>query len=251
MRLNPKWMKRLFGVTVTAIVWLSARPAGTQAERKVIWSETLHLRSMVDIPQRLREPEGSAPLTLAKGEESLKVGNCEEYLNALDAGFRPATNDDNQMSAEFVRDCFVLRDLQHARAAKASGSYRLSKESLTQLPPMLAGTREFADTAETAEERGASWRQFDPTIKVTKVDVDSLNAQGKDATYFLTFRAKGDFTGNGIEQIAVFASAKAKHGNWSHAEYLILEPTSQGTLVRVTESRVPYRIKSIQPGENH
>jgi hypothetical protein len=244
----------MFGVTVEAMAWLFALtgPAGTQAEPKVTWSVNLNLRSTDDIPKRLREPEGPGPLTLAKGKESLKAGNCEEYLNAVSAGFHPATNYDNEMSAEFVHDCFVLRDLQHARAARVSRSYRLTKDFLTQLPPMLVGgAREVADAAEQAEKRGESWKQFDPGLKVTRIDVDSLNAEDKDTTYFLAFRAKGDFTGDGVEQIAIFASANAKRGSWAHAEYLILEPTSHGTLVRLTESRAPYRVKAMQRAENH
>ena len=156
-------------------------------------------------------------------------------MNAVSTGFHPATNLDNKMSTEFVHDCFVLRDLQHARAATMSGSYRFTSDSLSQLPPMHArGAREVTDAAEQAEKRGESWKQFDPDLKVTRTDSDSLNAEDKDTTYFLTFRAKGDFTGNGVEQIAVFASAHGKRGIWYHVEYMILEPTNHGTLLRVT-----------------
>jgi hypothetical protein len=255
MRLDSKSMKTfIFGVSVAAMVWLlaSAGPAGAQAGPRVTWSPNLNLRSTDDIPKRLREPEGSGPLALAKGEESLKVGNCEEYLNAVSTGFYPATNYDNKMSATFVHDCFVLRDLQHARVPASGGSYRLTKDSLTQLPPMLVrGAREVTDAAEQAEKRGESWKQFDPSLKVTEIDVDSLNAEDEDTFYSLTVRAKGDFTGEGVEQIAVFASAYGKRSSWSRDEYLILEPTSHGTLVRVTDGRVPYRAKTIQPAENH
>jgi hypothetical protein len=235
----------MFGLGVAAMVWLSAQPARTQAEPKVTWSPMLNLRSTDDIPKRLREPEASRPLALAKDKAALKVSNCEEYLKAVSAGFYPATNDDNQRSAPWVHDCFVLRDLQHARPATVSGSYRLTEDSLTQLPPMLVrGAREVTDAAEQAEKRGESWKQFDPDLKVTRFDVDSLNAEDKDTAYFLTVRASGDFTGDGVQQIAVFASANGKDGSWFHAEYLILSPTSQGRLVRVTDRRAPYRIKA-------
>lgn len=255
MRLYSKSIKTfMFVVSVAAMALLlaSAGSAGTQAEPKVSWSPNLNLKSISDIPKRLREPQGSAPLAFAKGKESLKVGNCEEYLKAVSTGFRPATERDSKMSGEFVHDCFLLRDLQHARAAKASATYRLTKDSLTQLPPMLIpGSREFTDAAEQAEERGESWKQFNPALKVTRTDVDSLNAEDNDNTYFLTIRAKGDFTGDGMEQIAVFASGNGKHGTWSHSEYLILEPKSHGKLVRVTDNRVPYDVKTKQPPENH
>jgi hypothetical protein len=244
----------MLGISVAAMAWLlaSAGPAGAQAEPKVSWSINLHLLSITEIPKRLREPEGSTPLAFAKGNASLKVGDCEEYLKAVSAGYHPATNRDNDMSFPFVHDCFVLRDLQHARAPTSSASYRFTPDSLTQLPPMLVrGTREVTDAAEQAEKRGESWKQFDPTLKITRIDGDSLNAEDKDTSYFLTIRASGDFNGDGVEQIAIFASANAKRGSWSHAEYMVLSPTSHGTLVRVTDRRAPYRMQAIQGGENH
>lgn len=239
----------LIVVSLAAMAWLLALAglAGTQAEPKVAWSVNLHLRSLDEIPQRLREPEGPT-LEFAKSKASLKVSNCEEYLDAVSAGFHPATNRDSDMLVAFVHDCFVLRDLQHARAAKANGFYHLTKDSLTQLPPMLVRARQV-DASEQAENRGESWKQFDPALKVTGIDADSLNAEDKDTSYFLTVRAGGDFTGDGVRQIAVFASANAKRGSWSHAEYMILSPTSHGMLVRVTERGVPYRLKARE--ENH
>ena len=78
-----------------------------------------------------------------------------------------------------------------------------------------------------------------------------MNAEDKDATYFLTLRATGDFTGDGVEQIAIFASAHGNHGTWYHVEYLILSPTNHGMLVRVTDRRAPYNVKAKQPIENH
>jgi hypothetical protein len=255
MRFYSKSMKTfMFGTSVAAMALLSSSAglAGTQAKPKIAWSPNLNLKSADDIQKRLREPEGPGSLALAKGKESLKVGNCEEYLNAVSAGFYPATNRDNELSTEFVHDCFVLRDLQHARVPSASSSYRFSKDSLTQLPPMLArGAHEVTDAAEAAEKRGESWKQFDPDLKVTRTDSDSLNAEDKDTTYFLTVRAVGDFTGDGAEQIAVFASAHGKRGSWYHAEYLILSPTNHGTLMRVTDHRSPYRVKAMEGAENH
>ena len=237
-------------MAVMAWLLVSAGPAGTQDEPKVSWSVNLHLRSLDEIPKRLREPEGST-LAFARGKASLTVGNCEEYLNAVNAGYHPATNRDNDMSVPFVHDCFVLRDLQHARAPTSSASYRFTPDSLTQLPPLLVrGAREVTDAAEQAEKRGESWKQFDPTLRVTRTDSDSLNAENKDTAYFLTIRASGDFTGDGVEQIAVFASANTKRGSWSHAEYMVLSPTGHGTLARVTDRLAPYRVKAIQRGEN-
>jgi hypothetical protein len=243
-RLSSKWMRTFTFGLAAAMAWLAV----AQADLKVKWSPNLHLRSIEDIPQRLREPEGSKRLRLAKGKESLEAGNCEEYLHAVSAGFAPATNYDNKMSFEFVHDCFVLRDLEHARAATSSAHYLFNADSLTQLPPLLVvGAREITDSADQAEKRGESWKQFDPSLKVTRTDIDSLNAEDKDTLYFLTFRARGDFNGDGVEDIAVFGSANGKHGSWAHAEYMILSPTRDGKLVRLTDVRAPFRLKAQTP----
>lgn len=255
MRLDSGRMKTfIISVTAAAVVWIlaSAWPVGAQAEPKVAWSRDLRLRSTDEIAKRLREPVRSTRLTFVKGKATRGVGNCEEYLNAVSTGFHPATNDDNQMSVEFVHDCFVLRDLQHARAPITSSWYQLTADSLSQLPPMLVrGGREVVDAAEQAEKRGESWKQFDPSLKVGRIDSDSLQAEDKDATYFLTIRASGDFTGDGVEQIVLFASAQGKRSSWSQTEYLILSPIGHGALVRVTDRRPPYRVKASQRGENY
>lgn len=248
-RLSSKWMRTFtFAVGAAAMAWLSAGPTGAQSDLKVAWSPNLHLRSLEDIPQRLREPEGSKHVRLKKDEESLEPGNCEEYLKAVSAGFVAATNYDYKMEGEFVHDCFVLRDLEHVRTARSSAHYRFTVDSLTQLPPLLVpGAREVTDAAEQAEKRGESWKQFDPSLKVTGIDIDSLNAEDEDTLYFLTFRARGDFNGDGVEDIAVFASAYGKHGSWADAEYMILSPTKDGKLVRLTDARAPYRLKAQIP----
>jgi hypothetical protein len=251
MRLNSKLVRTLtlgIGTIVIALLWM--RPAGAQAGRNITWSPELHLKDTSDISNRLHDPvlEGSKRLKLTNGTTSREVGNCEEYLNAVNTGFRAATNYDVKVSADFVYECFVLRDLQHARAATSTGSYHWAPESLTQLPPVLTpGAHEITDAAEQAEKRGDSWKQFDPTLKVKKIDGDLLLAEDADFVYSLQILARGDFNGDGIEDIAVYGTVQGKHGTFAHAAYLILSPANNGKLTRLTHDRAPYRIKAQVP----
>jgi hypothetical protein len=60
MWLDSKSMKTfMFGVSVAATIWrfASAGPAGIQVEPQVAWSPNLNLKSISEIPKRLREPE--------------------------------------------------------------------------------------------------------------------------------------------------------------------------------------------------
>jgi hypothetical protein len=186
-------MMKTLMFALSLMAWLPTQPAGAQSQPKVTWSPNLNLRSIDEIPKRLREPQGTT-LAMKKGDASFKVANCEEFLNAVSAGLYTATNYDNKMSSRFVHDCFVLRDLQHARAPTTSGSYRITENTLAQLPPMLVtGSREVTDVAEQAEKRGESWKQFKPALRLTRIDVDSLDAEDDDTDYFLTIRGERRF----------------------------------------------------------
>lgn len=232
----------------TALVWIGL--AGAQANKAITWSQELHLKATADIPTQLREPvlEGSKRVRLTNGKASRDVGNCEEYLNALDTGFHPATMSDVKVSADFVYECFVLRDLQHARAATSTSSYNWSPNSLTQLPPVLvAGAHEVTDAAEQSEKRGESWKQFDPALRIKKIDGDLLLAEDDDYVYSLQILARGDFNGDGVEDIAVYGTSQGKHSGWAHAAYLIVSPANNGKLVRLTHGRAPYRMKAQIP----
>src|SRR6059058_1819680 len=149
---------------------ITGPPAGAQASGNVTWSSDLHLKSLADIPNRMREPvlqasQGKRTVMLTNGNVSREVRNCDAYLNALTAGFYAANNFEKKWEASFGQ-CFVLRDLQHARPATSGSSYSWNKDSLAQLPPLLVvGAREITDAAEEAEKRGESWKQFNPNLK--------------------------------------------------------------------------------------
>jgi hypothetical protein len=80
-------------------------------------------------------------------------------------------------------------------------------------------------------------------------DLEHARAATSSASFI--FRARGDFNGDGVQDIAVFGSANGKHGSWSHTEYMILSPTSDGKLVRLTDRRAPYEVKAIPRAANH
>jgi hypothetical protein len=196
-------LSRRLTLVVTTIVMLSAPPLGAQSQNGITWSPELHLKNLDAIPNRLRAPvlNASKQLRLTNGKASREVINC---------------------------------DLQHARPAAASNSYHWTADSLTQLPPVLvAGAHEITDAAEQAEKRGESWKEFNPGLKITKIDGDLLLAEDPAYVYSLQILARADFNGHGVEDLAVYGTAQGKHSTWSHAEYFILAPNSNGKLARL------------------
>ena len=224
-----------FAAVTTALIF--ATPTAAQSNNAITWSPDLHLKSLDEIPTRLRAPvlEGSKDLRLVNGTTSRRVSSCDEYLKAVRAGFHPANNYENKIAATFVFECFVLRDLQHARPVTSRNSYHWSADSLTQLPPVLVpGAREVTNAASRAGKRGESWKDFNSGLKITKIDGDLLLAEDADYLYSLQILARADFNADGAEDLAVYGTAQGKHSTWSHAEYFILSPAASGKLARVT-----------------
>lgn len=80
MRFNSNTLRMFtIGVGATALALLWAWSAGAQAGGNVTWSSDLHLKSLADIPNRLREPVVSVvgmsrqSVTLTNGKASREV----------------------------------------------------------------------------------------------------------------------------------------------------------------------------------
>ena len=256
MRSNSSVL-RILSITLIAgvftLIW--GRPAGAQGASNLNWSSDLGLKSLADVPNRLHgpvfakdQPQTPLKINLANGNASREIGNCDDYLSGASAGFHPADNLSNKMAASFVRQCYVLRDLQHAHAAASVNSFGWSRDSLSQLPPMLvAGSREVTDAAEKAEAQGLSWQQFDPSLKITGRLTRRVGAEDSRLSYSLEILARGDFNGDGNGDVAVYGCAVGKGSTWFQCKYFVFSPNNQGKLVRLTEDRAPFRIKAKIP----
>lgn len=233
------------------VILVCASPVGAQGGGNVNWSSKLHLKSLSDISNRLHEPvfgKAENKLSFTNGKSARDIHNCDEYLNAVSIGFYPEGNYDNKEADEFVYQCYVLRDLQGVRPVTPTHPYTWSKDSLAELPPVLVpGSRERANAAAQAEKRSESWQQFDPGLHITKIDPHMLFADDGNYAYSLEILARGDFNGDGVEDIAVYGTAIGKHGTWSSAEYFVLSPTSSNKFVRLTQGHAPYRLKAQIP----
>ena len=241
MHSHSNFSRTLTFAAVT-IALIFSTPTAAQSNNAITWSPDLHLKTLDDIPNRLRAPvlEGSKVLRLTNGKSFRLVVNCDGYLKAVRAGFHAANNYENRIAASFVFECSVLRDLQQARPATSRNSYHWSADSLTHLPPVLVpGAREITNAASRAEKHGESWKDFNPAVKITKIDGDSLLAEDADYLYSLQILARSDFNGRGAENLAVYGTAQGKHSTWSHAEYFVLTPTANGKLARVTVGTSP------------
>jgi hypothetical protein len=209
---------RLRFVLMLLLIPLLQRPSSSS----VVWTEDLGLSSLTDIDQRMRAPEDiSAPLTLSPrfGVEgaSRQVANCVDYLKATSDGLIAATTFAANLQYPFILHCFLLRDLKSAKPAVASFvPHEWPQESLNILPPLLQWypeRRSDKPKLEWASESGAT---------VTNVKGDLLEVDDQFSEFHLHIVGRGDFNGDGFEDLAVVGEVQVKSGSYFGASYYLL-----------------------------
>jgi len=112
---------------------------------------------------------------------------------------------------------------------------------------LVVGAKEVTKAAEQAEQKGTSWQQYNSELRITSVTNDRLLAEDDNTYYALIILARGDFNGNGVEDLAVFGTADGKKTTWSDSQYFIFSQTANGKLVRLTGNQYPYQIMAHIP----
>lgn len=236
---------------------------GGKAERSEIpvwWSPSLQLASLKDIPQKLQEPVdmGSNPpgIELRNAEQqTVRVFTCSQYLETIGHGFFASTSYDEAVEGAFVDRCYLLRDLQHIKPAMRSYVRRKwSPHALSELPPLfLVGDSSLWEKIEKARATGASWQSFEPALRVRKYSDDPFilcaddggeDAKAKRATdVCLQILARGDFNGDGVEDLAVSVSVHPRDGTLYANFYCILTRDRKDKRMRLlTVGDAPYRM---------
>ena len=227
------------------LLWVCPAVPQRQARGILSWSPDLPIKRLADITHALREPvrDGSKELKVRfskPGWATRTISTCTEYFSADRDGFAPENNYENKRSAGFV-DCYVLRDLMHAGPAVSHVAYQWTKDALAQLPPMMVvGAKDRTRDAEQKERQGVSWQAYDPELKLNEIKGDLLLAEDDDSYYSLEILARGDFRGDGVEDIAVVAGCTGKQSTWADAQYFIFSTKDKGKLVRMTDNVPPY-----------
>ena len=229
--------------------------AGDHENFPVRWSASLGLQSLDDIERRQRQPLWSAAgIVLAHkwrysgiGKAHQPVGprrivSCADYWGADHRLYKTASQSDHFLLADFAATCVALRALKLARPARQSfiAELRLDEAAADALPAMLdiAVNPAERDEIEQAGAKRWSWRQLRASRGAVLISVrrehDSAAlfewTRGKSLVEFL---ARGDFNGDGIEDLLLHISQWPGYGHGAKVKALLVTRYRRGAVMQV------------------
>lgn len=218
-------------------------------ERPVWWSPELGLSSLDKIDAELRRPFPSAYKAIIESgaggsgkkasAQRVTIENCTNYLALAGKSYTTGTPlDDASLSAAGLR-CHALRALHEASPAKSSfvSDLHLDAKVLGVLPPTLGVAVAPAELARAQEaaQKGISWGAYEGGIKISPLGADSVELEGGDWIADLTLYARGDFDGDGTEDLLVRRDGRFTRGTYRISTLFVLTRTEKAGILRVIE----------------
>jgi hypothetical protein len=233
----------IIGVVVNSAPALRSQAAPPAEAHKsgdpVQYGSRLNLSSASEIDQRLHAAfaEGIA--------HPAGVENCAQLLAKCEPGSpqhcaprSSASDRDVQAQKSTLVDCLILQELQHATPSAVSHVAKLSWDEhiLPFLPPQLAinVSQEMLAKAKAAARRGESWPDFDKSATATADGEDQIVVQGNGFVERLILWGRGDFNGDGTEDLLVQSLDTLTGGTYRNTRLFILtRKTPHGKLTLV------------------
>jgi hypothetical protein len=186
-----------------------------------------------------------------KSGQRQEARTCRDLLHTTweptevsDSGAPPEPVDEIDWHA-FVEQrvaCRTLAAVQKARPALVDnlGAFSLDNARLKDIPAAVIPTPSPWEEKQlqTATARGASWKRWDRKAHVTLSLDDRIVVQGSDTISWLAVRGRGDFDGDGIEDLVLSRIGSGREGTWaSSAAFVLTRRSPQGKvqIVKVIE----------------
>jgi hypothetical protein len=230
---------------VLLIVTVLAPSYPASEAHAVRWSPRLELKGLADLDARLHRPFGDVFEGKVNGQQ-VTIANCADYLADSREHFTVTGGEQASivLHSDAV-DCVALDALRYARPAAISylADFHLNASALAHLSPLLAPavSNEEIAKARTATESGESWQQFVPSAHAKlanqpgTMDVNQPNWETTITEY-----GRGDFTGDGLEDLLVRADYAATKGTYRNTRlFLLSRKTASGVLSVAKEYTIP------------
>jgi hypothetical protein len=195
-----------------------------QPQQKIWWAKDLNLMNLSDIDQALGKPFDER-ISVASGSNQAQVGNCFDYLKYSDAGYKADSDFQMRMLESLGADCRALALLKDAAPARVSylQDFRLDTSAPAMLPAQFAiiVSNEEQQSLAAAAHANKSWLEYQPKLKAEQANgrltVDAAGMRG-----VLRLYARGDFNGDGVEDLLIREDYAALGGTYSGSRLFLL-----------------------------
>jgi hypothetical protein len=209
------------GLLAVCSFLLAAQSSPRATSLPVQYSARLKISSPSDLDQRLQAPfaEGMA--------HPAGISNCTQLLTQRGRAAQTKVPEREFLAERStMAECLILHELRIATAARSSyvDSLRWDEHALPLLPPQLAITisSEANHAAIEAAGRGRSWVDFDPSATASAQGPDKIIATGKGFSQQLILWGRGDFNGDGIEDLLVQSLDTLTEGTYRNIRLFVL-----------------------------
>lgn len=174
----------------------------------------------------------------------LRLDPTSDPMDVHDDGSLPTrliSNDWNVYDGHLVR-CRIVAAIQGAKPSRVNylGTFALDDARLKEIPAVVIPTPSEWEERRLKESsaRGTSWKGWDRRIHVTKTFGSGVTVDSPDTHCFLSVDGRGDFNGDGIEDLVLSRSGGGQEGTWSSTAPFVLtrrSPHARIEIIKVIE----------------
>jgi hypothetical protein len=226
-----------------AFVWCAVWMTRTRAEevRQVRWSADLQLSSPVPsvIDSALSGPLPDTFEVWLEGGCGARrtIRTCTDFLSIAETSFDTENERDWQLLWAQGLRCVALQWLKNAQPATSSliDDFRLDRHAADKLPPQLAlpVAREEVARVRKAAAACRSLKMLEPSTTTTVQSANKITFEAKGWEADVIEYARGDFDGDGFEDLLLRRDGSVKGGSYSRTNVFLLTRTPKDKCLRV------------------
>jgi hypothetical protein len=247
LRSRRRQIARTTGLAVlwTGLAFANPAPA-EEPPYPVWWSPVLELDSLEGIDARLERhiwPGDDEGLALMKAEggsiSETSAVNCVELERWVAAGFYGIGSNGIGRQAYNQALCRGIEAMRRAQPAETSylRDFVLDEEAMHLLPAMvrISPSCDFLCRQRVANERRSPLSRFEPVIRVTVKSDEEIRIRTIDRGSMVTILGRGDFNGDGLDDLLVLINDGSISGTWGGAELYLLTRDAPDAVLFVAE----------------
>ncbi len=243
--LRPAGPRKLWHIALACTLALGLSGASAEdGPYPVWWSPVLELDSLDHIDARLEReiwPGDAEGLPLAKTEgetrKEVSASNCLELERWVREGYHGIGSNGFALQLYNQALCRSIEMMRRAEPAERSflHDFRLDEDSIHVLPALVnvGPPCELWCRQSLANHRRISLSRFEPVTGVAVKSDEEIKVWTIEWVAILTILARGDFNGDGLDDLLMLANTGGTVGTWGGADTFVLTRDAPGAVLTV------------------